>query len=674
MYRKVIAAATCLFLVTTGKNLNAQLNSNFAEERTDSSPLLDSASYYTQAKTYINPVLGGDHPDPTMLKVGNDFYMCGSTFHFNPYLPILHSKDLVHWEEISRVVPSDWAELRSGKPGAGIWQGAITHFYGSYWMYFSNGNSGGQYFAKAISPKGPWSAPVKVKTNATTGSIGYDNSVFVDDDGTAYMITKSGKPINRIQKIGQDGHLTGEAINIDWINANGRYSWAEGPVMFKRNGWYYYTFARDVSGGQFVYRTQSLTADSTKWEALGNFFSPITDPATGFRVSNHMSAPFQLPDGTWWAIAQSYEKVGSDDWSGQGRQSLLHKIDWDASGRPWGNPSTTMAIRKPELPKSGLSWVLPRSDYFDNSSLKLSWYFLNPAAAKKYSLDKKRGWVSILPDTAGGHLLQKEGGHYYTLVTRIDMDANSATEQGGIYLTNGDESANVKLYSGFSNGKKIVFSMGKRSFEAENTIGKILWLKLERKEHDLYGYYSADGVDWKPVGEVINAKNLDKAQPDFNRWVGTSIGLFAEGKEADFDLFLYKDGTSKLPVAGYNNAFGVQTLPAPMGKVVTNTSAMGGWLMLGGVDFGADKKKGQKVEISAASVTGGKLEVWMDDLEAEGKRLATILVTATGSADTYRTFSATVAPVSGQHDIYLRFPKIKTAFYLNTIHFPTKTR
>ena len=62
-------------------------------------------SVYNEVKTYVNPVLPGDHPDPTMLRVGDDFYHCGSSFHFTPYLPIYHSKDMVHWEVISRVVP-----------------------------------------------------------------------------------------------------------------------------------------------------------------------------------------------------------------------------------------------------------------------------------------------------------------------------------------------------------------------------------------------------------------------------------------------------------------------------------------------------------------------------------------------------------------------------------------
>ena len=88
-------------------------------------------SFYQEVKTYTNPVLPGDHPDPTLLKVGDDFYHCGSTFHFTPYMPIYHSKDLVHWEVIGRVLPPSKASWVSDRPSTGIWQGAITYFYGS---------------------------------------------------------------------------------------------------------------------------------------------------------------------------------------------------------------------------------------------------------------------------------------------------------------------------------------------------------------------------------------------------------------------------------------------------------------------------------------------------------------------------------------------------------------
>src|SRR4051812_49119793 len=331
MYCRVLAIA-CLFLGALKKDLNAQSGSAVAKASLSSSNDFDSSVYYNQVKTYVNPVLPGDHPDPTLLKVGSDFYHCGSSFHFTPYLPIYHSTDLLHWKVVSRVVPPSKAGFVTDRPSAGIWQGAITYFYGSYWIYFS---ANGQWFSKAASPKGPWSDPVQVKTNPKTGPLGYDNSIFVDDDGKPYMVIKNGQKTNRLQALGKDGQLTDTVINLDWINAKLQYSWAEGPVMCKRNGYYYYFPAGDVTGGQYALKATALTSDSTKWTRLGNFFKPITDPKVRFRRPNHITAPIQLADGTWWTIGQSYETDGKNDWSGTGRQSSLYPITWEGE-RPWG--------------------------------------------------------------------------------------------------------------------------------------------------------------------------------------------------------------------------------------------------------------------------------------------------------------------------------------------------
>jgi len=298
---------------------------------------------------------------------------------------------------------------------------------------------GGQYFCKADDPAGPWSVPVKMNTTASTGASGYDNSVFVDDDGTPYLLIKPGQYINRIQEIGSDGHLTGTVLNLDWVNDDGQYSWAEGPVMCKRNGWYYYFIAGNVAGGQYVLRSQMLTDDSTQWEAMGSVFLSPSDPDASLRSPNHMSQPFQIGDGTWWTIAHSYESVSGNDWNGQGRQGILHQVVWDSDGKPSGTAPTSLPLVRPELTNSGYSWKFPRSDYFDGNTLNLSWHFLNKIAAGNYSLTDRPGWLRMSPGTARSHILHKDGGHYYTLVTCVDIDASVAGQAAGIYITNGND-------------------------------------------------------------------------------------------------------------------------------------------------------------------------------------------------------------------------------------------
>jgi beta-xylosidase len=610
----------------------------------------DSLTNYESVKTYVNPVLPGDHPDPTLLKVGDDFYHCGSSFHFTPYLPIYHSKDLVHWEVISRVVPPSVAGFVTDRPSAGIWQGAITYFYGSYWIYFS---ANGQWFSKANSPYGPWSTPVHVKTNPVTGPLGYDNSIFVDDDGKPYMVIKNGQKVNRLQELGRDGQLTDTVINLDWINANLQYSWAEGPVMCKRNGYYYYFPAGDVSGGQYVLRTKELTSDSTKWERLGNFFKPITDPNTGFRAPNHISAPVQLADGTWWTIGQSYERLPGNDWSGMGRQTSLYQVIWEGD-RPWGIAPTTAPLMKPDLPTSNILWRSVHSDYFDSDSLGDWWHFLTKKAYDQYSLSDRKGWLRLTPGQSRAHVVQKETDHYYTAVTRVDFNARDSASKAGIYLTNGNQKVIVRLYSGYHDGKRIIFELDTAIRSLSNSFGSMVWLKLERYEHELTAYCSGDGKKWTKVGASISAVNLDRTQPNFNSWVGTSVGLFAEGRPADFDFFVCKDGFSPLPAAGYSNYFGIVTLKQESEKLVTNTSSNGGWFMLSGVDLGKDKKSASRVEVVASSKTGGSVEIWLDDLTS-GKLIATIPVNKTDGETDWKAFTKAIKNVSGHHDVFVKF-------------------
>jgi xylan 1,4-beta-xylosidase len=610
--------------------------------------LNDSSAYYNEVRTYVNPVLPGDHPDPTLLKVGNDFYHCGSSFHFNPYLPIYHSTDLVHWEVISRVVPLANAGKITDRPSAGIWQGAITYFYGSYWVYFS---SNGQWFSKSNSPKGPWSAPVQVKTNSTTGPLGYDNSIFVDDDGKPYMVIKNGQKTNRLQALGRDGQLTDSVINLDWINAKLQYSWAEGPVMCKRNGYYYYFPAGDVSGGQYALRASALTADSTKWERLGNFFKPTTDPKMAFRVPNHIAAPVQLADGTWWTIGQSYEKLNGDDWSGMGRQTSLYRVIWEGD-RPWGVAGTSTPVEAPLLPRSGIRWRSVQSDYFNSDSLSLGWHFLNRTAAASYSLQNRKGWIRLTPGSARTHLMQKETDHYYTAVTRVDLNATDTTDKAGIYLTNGNQKVFVRFYSGQANGKEIVLECDTAIRRIPNTMGNVIWLKLERKEHLLTGYCSADGKTWQPVGAPVSAVPLDKVHPNFNSWVGTSVGLFAEGKPADFDFFICKDALSPLPVAGLRNYFGIRLDKKGTEKCATNTSDKGGWLMLSGVEFG---NMARQINVTATSSRDSYVEIWLDDLKS-GRKIATVSIKKTADGNTWNQYHEAIKKVSGQHDVFIKFP------------------
>jgi Beta-xylosidase len=624
---------------------------------------------YQLVKTFVSPVLPGDHPDQTLMRVGDDFYTAGSSFHFTPYIPIYHSTDLVHWEVISRVVTPPVSGISIGEtPASGIWQGALAQFGGYFWIYYSINSA--QHFSRATSMEGPWSDPTKVTASTVTG---YDNSIFVDDDGTPYMLMKNGRTINRMQKINPaTGQLTGNLINLDFINADGQYSWAEGPVMCKRDGWYYYLIAGNVGGGQYVLRTREITDNPDSWEAMGNFFATLTDANTLFRAPNHVTQPILLDDGTWWALSHCYETYRENDWSGKGRQGLLHQVTWDDTGKPTGKAPSSTPQLMPDLPSSGIPWKLPRSDHFEDTELNLNWHFLSKAAAAKYSLTEKPGWLTLKPGTGTSHILQKEGGYYYSLITKLQFDALTSGQEAGLYFTNGNESITAEVYSGYNNGKKIGFRFKGTTVEVDNTIGNLLYLKIERREHQLLGFYSADGTNWKQIGGAVSSVDLDKSQEEYNWWVGTSNGLFANKQVAYFDSFTYNSAYETLPAVGWNNYFGVERRGMTGNYSMTNTSDKGGWLMLGGVDF--CPLTPIEINVEAASVSGGILEVWIDDLEGEGTQIASVIIENTGSNDTWKIFNANLSiPMGqlsdGQHDVFLRWDGNMNAFQIKNIRF-----
>jgi xylan 1,4-beta-xylosidase len=146
-------------------------------------------------KTFMNPVIPGDHSDCTLTKVGDNFYTTGSSF--NPTPVIYHSTDLIHWEAISQPVSAEWS-LYGDASSAGCWGGQIVFYNNKYWDYFSRANT--MYFVSADKPEGPWSVPVKVNNPSKLSyGLGYDNSVFIDDDLKWYMIVKNGQSNNGIR-------------------------------------------------------------------------------------------------------------------------------------------------------------------------------------------------------------------------------------------------------------------------------------------------------------------------------------------------------------------------------------------------------------------------------------------------------------------------------------------
>ncbi|HQH56910.1 MAG TPA: family 43 glycosylhydrolase [Candidatus Marinimicrobia bacterium] len=610
-------------------------------------------------QTYINPVIPGDHPDATLTRIGNDFYTTGSSFNVTPV--IYHSTDLVHWQAIAQPVSAAWSNY-GDQAGGGCWGGQMVYYNGEYWHFFSRQNT--MYYVKASAPEGPWSMPVKINNPSTLPyGLGYDNSIFIDDDHKWYLVVKNGQPNNGIVELGNDGQPTGVVYNLNWLNPGPDYpySWAEGPVMWKYNGYYYYSFARDLGGGQKVMRSRTLTADQSAWEMLGDFFNE-NDPQKSsslFTSPNHASAAVMLDDSTSWVIHPLYAK---GEWKGQGRQGLLNQVHYDANGKPVADYPVNKPFTAPKLPSSGIPWMVPHSDFFTSSELHPEWSFLGYTPAVKYSLTDRPGWLRLSPKNKAlaNTVIKNDGEHNYSLITRLDFNAQSTTDQAGLWIMRGDQTMEVKLVSTLSTEglKVITYSFKSTIYETENTIGDTLWLKLVRINHKISGYFSGDGFDWIEIGSPIDISEID-SYSDFSTFTGTRQGLYVKGmSDAWFDFYIYRDAYTPIMAECPANQFGTALVlnkypPNSLGKIHNDD-----WALYAGVEFGNTEyaKNCDSLKITASClIAGSAVEVYLDSIDVNTK-IAVCAIDTTGSWTNFRTFTTDLLkPISGNHDVYLKF-------------------
>jgi len=633
----------------------------------------------------MNPVIPGDHPDCTITKVGNDFYTTGSSF--NPTPKIYHSTDLVHWETISQPVSAAWSGY-GDTPGGGCWGGHLVFYNGEYWDFFGLGAN--MYYIKTNDLKEPWSEPVKLNKPTTLSySLGRDNSIFIDDNQKWYLLVKSGQPNNAIVELGNNGQPNGVVYNLNWLNPkisepnNYKYSWAEGPVMWKHGGYYYYSFALNTAGGQKVMRSKTLTADELAWEFLGDLFNE-SDPLKGgslFISPNHTSPAIMLSDSTSWVIHPVYAK---NEWRGQGRQGLLNQVRYDATKNdiPKADYPVNKTFTAPNLPSSGIPWMVPKSDFFTSDKLHPEWSFLGFTAKTKTSLTDRPGWLRLSPKSTvkANTVIKNDGEHNYSIITRVDFNPKLTTDEAGLRIMRGDDKMHVKLFHSINTeGKKIItFSFNNTSYETENVVGDTLWFKIIRINHIVSGYYSSNGQEWVQTGTNFNISTIDNySDNNFVVWEGTRQGLYVQGQnDAFFDLYIYRDAFTPILTECPANQSGTSQGTLKDGIRPLDNIHHTDWALYAGVEFGNGDYYGlaDSVEFTASSATsGGTIEVWLDSIDT-GTKISECAIASTGAWTAFKTFKAAVGNVTGRHDVYLKFVGIGTnkLFQLKWFNFTRK--
>ena len=185
---------------------------------------------FSQSSGYQNPVISGMHPDPSVCRVGDDFYLVNSSFQFFPGVPIYHSKDLVNWEQIGNVLnrPSQ-LYLKDAASWAGIYAPTIRYHEGTFYMITTNCSDKGNFIVHTTDPAGEWSDPIWLKQG------GIDPSLYFED-GKCYLVSNPTDCIYLSEIDPKTGEQLSESKAL-WTGTGGRYP--EAPHIYKKDGWYY---------------------------------------------------------------------------------------------------------------------------------------------------------------------------------------------------------------------------------------------------------------------------------------------------------------------------------------------------------------------------------------------------------------------------------------------------
>ncbi len=293
---------------------------------------------------YHNPILTGFYPDPSLCRVGDDYYLVNSTFAYFPGLPIFHSKDLVNWRFIGHAIDRpDQLRYEGLTVSNGIFAPAITHHEGLFYLICTQVGSNGNFLVTAKDPAGPWSDPVRLLFN------GIDPSLFFDDDGRVWVVNNDdpeGTPLydgHRAIRIQEYDPVAKQMIGPRPVLVNGGVDistkpiWIEGPHLYKREGWYYLSCAEGGTGpghSQVVFRSRSVTGPYVPWDK-----NPIlTQRDLNNRVPGAVTcvghADLEVgPDGKWWATFLGVRPYDGDA-SPMGRETFLLPVEWTDDGWP----------------------------------------------------------------------------------------------------------------------------------------------------------------------------------------------------------------------------------------------------------------------------------------------------------------------------------------------------
>jgi alpha-N-arabinofuranosidase len=341
--------------------------------------------------SFRNPILAGFYPDPSVVRVDDEYYMVTSTFAWYPGVPIFRSTDLVNWTQIGHVLdrPS-LLPVEGLGVSRGVFAPTLRHHDGLFYMINTLVDAGGNFYVTAADPAGPWSDPVWLPEIQ-----GIDPSLFFDDDGRTYVVHNGppgyeplyhGHQAIWIQELDlAAGKLVGEhTLLVDaGVDPSTQPIWVEAPHLFKVDGWYYLIAAEggtEFYHSEVVFRSRDPFGPYQPGPVNPILTQRTLDPERPFPVIATGHADFvETPAGDWWAVFLACRPYQEDLYN-TGRETFLLPVTWQDGWPMILDPSqpVPLVLPVPDLPvaepsPTSQSGNFTWRDEFDGAEVDLAW-------------------------------------------------------------------------------------------------------------------------------------------------------------------------------------------------------------------------------------------------------------------------------------------------------------
>jgi beta-xylosidase len=325
-----------------------------------------------------NPVIPGFHPDPSVCRVGGDYFLACSSFEYFPGVPVFHSTDLRHWTQIGNALDrTDQLRLATAPASGGIYAPTLRHHDGRFWLVTTNLWDGGHLLVTAHDPAGPWSVPVRMP-----GLPGVDPDIAWDEDGTCLLTYSTPEGIRQVPIDPGTGQVLGSPREM-WSGSGLAYP--EAPHLYRVDGrWYLLIAEGGTERGHAVSVARGPSPSGPFEEYPGN--PVLSNRSTTAPVQNTGHADLvQAPDGTWWMVLLGVRpRGGTPAFHVLGRETFLTRVRW-VDGWPVPEPLDTVAEPEP------VTW----RDEFQEETLSACWVAVRQPPQALGSLRERPGWLTL---------------------------------------------------------------------------------------------------------------------------------------------------------------------------------------------------------------------------------------------------------------------------------------